>query len=174
VLVPTFGCYYGVAGAAAADGLGPDGAPADADHPPPTWAGMLVDLALHNLEQAGLTLEAARAAGVAIAAGHDWAPISDLGLEIVQMVHHGLSAHEALVAATATSARALGLGELIGTIEPGRLADLLVVDGDPLARPGVLRDRDRIWLVVQLGAPVAGAALERDPVAAGTAMVSAR
>jgi imidazolonepropionase-like amidohydrolase len=169
VLVPTFGCFYGVAGAAA-DGIGPDGAPATTDHPPPTWSGMLVELALHNLEQAALTLVAARAAGVAIAAGHDWAPISDLGLEIVQMVHHGLTAREALVAATSTSARALGLEDLVGTIAPGRLADLLVVDGDPLARPGVLRDRDRIWLVLQLGAAVAGAALERDPVATGAAI----
>jgi len=173
VLVPTFGCFYGVAGAAAYDGIGPDGAPASTGEPPPTWAGMLVDLALHNLEQAGLTLEAARAAGVAIAAGHDWAPISDLGLEIVQMVHHGLSAREALVAATRTSAVALGLEDLVGTIAPGRLADLLVVDGDPLARPGVLRDSERIWLVLQLGAAVAGAALERNPVAAGAALASA-
>jgi imidazolonepropionase-like amidohydrolase len=165
VLVPTFGCFYGVAGTAAANGAGPDGAPAPSGEPPPTWAPMLVDLALHNLEQADLTLKAARAAGVAIAAGHDWSPISDLGLEIVHMVHHGLSAPEALVAATRTAARALGLGGHIGTIEPGRLADLVVTDGDPLARPGLLRDRDRIWLVFQLGAPVAGAALERDPTA---------
>ena len=48
----------------------------------------------------------------------------------------------------------------IGTIEPGKRADLLVVDGDPLARPELLSERERIWLVVQLGAPVAGAALE--------------
>ena len=80
---------------------------------------MLVDLALHNLEQADLTLKAARAAGVPIAAGHDWSPISDVALEIVHMVHHGLSAPEALVAATQTAARALGLGGHIGTIEPG-------------------------------------------------------
>jgi imidazolonepropionase-like amidohydrolase len=166
VLVPTFGCFYGVAGAAAANGAGPDAAPAPSVEPPATWAAMLVDLALHNLEQADLTLKAARAAGVSIAAGHDWAPISDLGLEIVHMVHHGLSAPEALVAATRTSARALGLDDHIGTIEPGRLADLVVTDGDPLARPGLLRDRDRIWLVFQLGASVAGAALERDPSAA--------
>jgi imidazolonepropionase-like amidohydrolase len=166
VLVPTLGCFYGVAGAAASDAAGPDAAPASSDEPPPTWAPMLVDLALYNLEQADLTLKAARAAGVAIAAGHDWAPISDLGLEIVQMVHHGLSGHEALVAATRTSARALGLADRIGTIEAGRQADLVVTDGDPLVRPGLLRDRDRIWLVLQLGVPVAGAALERDPTAA--------
>ena len=165
VLVPTFGCFYGVAGAAAASAAGSDGAPAPSGEPPPTWAPMLVDLALYNLEQADLTLKAARAAGVSIAAGHDWPPISDLGLEIVHMVHHGLSAPEALVAATQTAARALGLGDHIGTVEPGRVADLVVVDGDPLARPGLLRDPDRIWLVFQLGAPVAGALLERDPTA---------
>ena len=79
------------------------------------------------------------------------------------MVHHGLSAPEALVASTATAARALGLGDQVGTVEPGRLADLVVVDGDPLERIGVLRDRERIWLVLQLGEAVAGAALERDP-----------
>ena len=168
VLVPTLGGFYGVAGAAAADRAGPDGAPAPTAEPPPTWTGMLVDLALHNIEQGELTLQAARAAGVPIAAGHDWAPISDLGLEIVHLVHHGLSASEALVAATRTAAQALGLGGLVGTIEPGRLADMLVVDGDPLARPGVLRERERIWLVLQLGTPVAGLALERDAAGAYT------
>jgi imidazolonepropionase-like amidohydrolase len=173
VLVPTLGCFYGVAGAAAPDagdggggdggpgGAGFDGANGDGHHEaPPTWSHLLVELALHNLEQADLTLRAANAAGVAIATGHDWAPIHDLGLEIVRMVHHGLSAREALVASTATAAHALGLGDRVGTVEPGRLADLVVVDGDPLERPAVLRDRSRIWLVLQLGAPVAGAVLE--------------
>ena len=125
---------------------------------------LLVDLALHNLEQADLTLKAARAAGVPIAAGHDWAPISDLGTR--DRAHGPPRPQRAARRSSprpSTAARALGLGDHIGTIEPGRLADLLVVDGDPLARPGLLRDRDRIWLVLQLGAPVAGAALERQP-----------
>ena len=159
VLVPTLGCFYGIAGAAAPD-AGPDGRPAPSAEAPATWSHLLVDLALHNLEQADLTLNAANAAGVAIAAGHDWAPISDLGLEIVQMSHHGLSARETLVAATRTAAQALGLGDRVGTIEPGKIADLVVVDGDPLQRVGILRDRHRIWLVLQHGTPVAGATLE--------------
>jgi imidazolonepropionase-like amidohydrolase len=156
VLVPTLGCFYGIAGAAAPD-AGPDGRPAPSAEAPATWSHLLVDLALHNLEQADLTLNTA---GVAIAAGHDWAPISDLGLEIVQMSHHGLSAREALVAATRTAAQALGLGDRVGTIEPGKIADLVVVDGDPLARVGILRDPHRMWLVLQHGAPVAGTTLE--------------
>ena len=64
-------------------------------------------------------------------------------------------------AATAGSARALGLDGHVGTVTVGKLADLVVIDGDPLASPQLLGDRDRVWLVLQLGEPVAGASLER-------------
>jgi imidazolonepropionase-like amidohydrolase len=47
-------------------------------------------------------------------------------------------------------------------VEEGKLADLLIVDGDPLEEPRLLADPGRIWLVLQLGVPVAGQALERD------------
>jgi imidazolonepropionase-like amidohydrolase len=164
VLVPTFSCFYGVAGLG--ERIDPSGAPEDADGarpPAPTWSPLLVELARHNLEQAGRTLRAARAAGVPIACGHDWKPLYGGAIEILRMIHHGLSPHEALVAATATAANALGLAEHVGTVEPGKLADLLVLDGDPLAEPGRLRDRASVWLVLQAGAPVTGAALERDP-----------
>ena len=144
VLVPTLSCFYGVA---------------EEDD----WSELLGELARHNIEQAGLTLRAAKAAGVRIAAGHDWAPIEDLGIELLRMIEQGLTAHETLVAATSGAAFALGLDDTMGTIEPGRLADLVVVDGDPLARPELLRERHAIWLVLQLGEPVAGAALETGP-----------
>jgi len=39
----------------------------------------------------------------------------------------------------------------IGTLEPGKLADLLVVDGDPLADIRVLQDKDRLCLIMQGG-----------------------
>jgi imidazolonepropionase-like amidohydrolase len=111
---------------------------------------------------------------VQIALGHDWSPFYDSARELERLVHHGLPANEALVAATANAAAALGLGDELGTVQPGRIADLVVVDGDPLADPGVLRRRERIWLVVQLGEPVAGAALEAAPFARSqAAMVSA-
>jgi len=82
------------------------------------------------------------------------------------MVHHGLTPHEALAAATSTAAQALGLGDHLGTITEGKLADLTVVDGDPLAEPHLLGDPDRIWLVLQLGVPVAGQLLA-NPALAG-------
>jgi imidazolonepropionase-like amidohydrolase len=150
VLVPTLSCFYGVAGVGA-----------HGEHAAQTWSPLLVELAEHNLEQADRTLAAARAAGVKIALGHDWNPFYDSAIELERMVHHGMPAMEALVAATATGAAALGLADELGTIAPGRIADLLVLDGDPLADPGLLRRRERIWLVLQLGEPVAGGALER-------------
>jgi imidazolonepropionase-like amidohydrolase len=148
-LVPTLSCFYGVAGI--------DG---DGGHAAETWSPLLVELAHHNLEQADRTLRAAHAAGVPIALGHDWNPFYESARELERMVHHGLPAHDAIVAATAGAAAALGLGEEVGTVAPGRIADLVAVDGDPLADPSVLRRRDDIWLVLQLGEVVAGAALE--------------
>jgi imidazolonepropionase-like amidohydrolase len=165
VLVPTLSCFYGVAGLGQAVGVGDDalaGAGEAGKPPAPTWSPLLVELAHHNLEQADLTLRAARAAGVRIAAGHDWYPIWNTAIEIRRMIAHGLSATEALVAATAGSAYALGLDAHVGSVVPGKLADLLVVDGDPLEYPELLGQRERIWLVLQRGAAVAGTALERD------------
>ena len=118
---------------------------------------MLTGLARHNLEQGAASMRAARQAGVPIALGSDVSLAT--GLEIQRMVHHGLTPAEALVAATRTAAEALGLGEHIGTVTEGKLADLIVVDGDPLTEPQLLSDPGRIWLVLQLGVPVAGQAL---------------
>lgn len=59
---------------------------------------------------------------------------------------------ESLVAATRDSARILGLDDKIGTIEVGKLADVLVVEGDPLTDLGALTNvaevfRDGHWVV---------------------------
>jgi imidazolonepropionase-like amidohydrolase len=170
VLVPTVSCLYGVAGLGERIGTSFDdpeyegGEGGGIKRPPmPTWTQLLVDLAIHNVEQAGLTIEAARAAGVPIAMGFDWGPPHRSALELVRMVHLGLTPLEGLLSATSVAAGALGLDEHVGTVEEGKLADLLVVDGDPLTEPGLLLDRQRIWLVTRLGKPVAGTALERDP-----------
>lgn len=124
-------------------------------HFPPT----LVDQAKRQLEEAYLTLAAARTAGVTLAMGFDSGPPGANPTELVRMVEGGLSASQGLVAATANGARALGLDD-VGLIRPGAVADLLVVDGDPLTEPRLLLDRARIRLVCRSGEVVAGRALD--------------
>ena len=53
-------------------------------------------------------------------------------MELEHFVRGGLSPAEAIRTATAVSAEAMGLGADLGTIEPGKLADLVIVDGNPL------------------------------------------
>jgi imidazolonepropionase-like amidohydrolase len=75
------------------------------------------------------------------------------------MVEGGLTPMEGLVAATSGSAAALGRQDL-GRIAPGTVADLVVVEGDPLADIRLLTQLDRFWLVLQNGMPVAGTLLD--------------
>jgi imidazolonepropionase-like amidohydrolase len=160
VLVPTLSGYYWMAGMGeAVDPAAGPGEPlgAEAAHADPGMPPVLTGLARFNLEQGAASMRAARLAGVPIALGSDVSLAT--GLEIQRMVHHGLTPAEALVAATRTAAEALGLGEHIGTVAEGKRADLIVVDGDPLTEPRLLSDPGRIWLVLQLGVPVAGQAL---------------
>ena len=158
VLVPTLSGYYWMSGLGV-DVIDPVGAGASPDMPP-----VLVELAQHNLSQGAASMRAARSAGVKIALGSDTSLAA--GLEIQRMIHHGLTPGETLVAATRTAAEALGLDEHIGTVAEGKLADLVIVDGDPLRDPHLLSDPDRIWLVLQLGVPVAGRLLA-NPALAG-------
>jgi imidazolonepropionase-like amidohydrolase len=58
---------------------------------------------------------------------------------------------QALQAATGWAAECLGWEDRLGTIETGKLADLVVVNGDPLADISVLADINRIALVVKDG-----------------------
>ena len=153
VLVPTLSGYYWMAGLGEVVEVGPENTDAAPEMPP-----VLAELAMRNLREGAASLLAARRAGVKIALGSDTSLA--VGLEIRRMVQHGLTAAEALTAATKTAAEALGLDEYIGTVSTGKLADLTIVDGDPLREPGLLSDRARIWLVLQLGVPVAGQALE--------------
>jgi imidazolonepropionase-like amidohydrolase len=89
------------------------------------------------------------------------APASDAGgpfykhgdnaLELTCMVDAGFSANEAIVAATKTAAEALGIGDITGTIEPGKLADLIIIDRDPLKDIKVLQERNKIQMVMKNG-----------------------
>ena len=121
------------------------------------FAPALVEQAKRQLEEAYLTLVAARSAGVTLAMGHDSGPPGENAIELVRMVEGGLSALEGIAAATQGSAQALGLSD-VGTISPGAVADLLVIDGDPLADINVLRRPECISTVIQAGRVVADAA----------------
>ena len=150
VLVPTLSGYYWMAGLGEA--IDEATAQAHPDMPP-----VLAELAERNLREGAASMRAAQQAGVKIALGSDMSLA--VGLEIQRMVAHGLTPAQVLVAATSTAAQALDLGEHIGTVSEGKLADLIIVDGDPLADPRLLADLARIWLVLQGGVPVAGQAL---------------
>lgn len=143
ILVPTLSCFFDISETHAC-----------------RWAPVLVELAKLQREEAHQTVVAAKAAGVRMAMGFDSTPNGGSALELVRMHDAGLTSLEALASATSVAADACGLGEEIGAVQQGKLADLLVVDGDPVADPRVLLDRERIWLVLQAGRAVAGTALE--------------
>ena len=99
-------------------------------------------------------------AGLKIALGTDaGTPFNhhgDNAQELERMVALGMTPMDAILSATSSAAVLLGLGDVIGTIEAGRQADLLVVDGNPLRRITMLRERDRVAGVMQGGRFVAG------------------
>lgn len=117
----------------------------------------LVEQAKRQADDAQRTVMAAHRAGVALAMGYDSGPPGASAYELVRMAEAGLGAAAAIRAATRGSAQALGLDGEVGTIETGKRADLLVIDGDPLADPAVLLEPGKLWLVMQAGRAVVGA-----------------
>lgn len=97
-----------------------------------------------------LSLEKARKAGIAVGAGTDAGFMLPHGplhwRELQLLVQGGFSELEAITAATSVNADILGIAA--GRIVPGRLADLLAVDGNPLEELALLSDPARltVWL----------------------------
>src|SRR5438552_860738 len=75
-------------------------------------------------------------------------------LELEHLVAAGLTPMQALQAATSRAAACLGLEHELGTIEKGKWADLILVDGDPLKDIRLLQDAPRIKRVVKGGVTV--------------------
>jgi imidazolonepropionase-like amidohydrolase len=111
-------------------------------------------LRAHHVESVGRAL----AAGVKVVAGTDAGghghPAN--ALEPALLVSTGMTPMQALQAATGRAAECLGLEAEIGTIEKGKWADLVFVDGDPLRDITVLQDRRRIKRVIKGGVTVRG------------------
>jgi imidazolonepropionase-like amidohydrolase len=122
----------------------------------PVW---IVDKLLETQSAAVKSLRAAHKAGVSIAMGSDAAtPLNyhgENGLELACMQQAGLKPMECLVAATLTAASALDREAQIGSIEEGKLADLLILDSNPLEDLKRLGDKKTIRAVFRDGKLVA-------------------
>jgi imidazolonepropionase-like amidohydrolase len=122
----------------------------------PAW---IVAKMIETQEAAIKSLRLAHKAGVPIAMGSDAAtPLNyhgENGLEIHCMEKAGLKPMEALVAATLTASKALGWEARIGSVEEGKLADLLVMDSNPLEDLRRLGDKKSIRAVFLDGKLVA-------------------
>ena len=82
----------------------------------------------------------AYAAGIRLTTGSDSNPISEIGiLEIEQFVFHGIPPMAAIQAATRNSAEMMGVLDDLGTVEVGKLADLIVLQKNPLEHISHLR-----------------------------------
>ncbi|MBV9860481.1 MAG: amidohydrolase family protein [Alphaproteobacteria bacterium] len=96
----------------------------------------------------------AHKAQIPIAAGGDLGnrfPHGTNARELEYLVRAGLSPLEAIQAATGNAARALRREALIGALEPGRMADVLAVEGDPLADIRLLQDSAKLAFILQAG-----------------------
>lgn len=94
--------------------------------------------------------------GVKIATGTDFCGgplrMGDNALEVKLLVEKvGMEPKEALIAATKTASEAVGLNHKVGTIERGKVADLIAVKGNPLNDIAVLQNKENIKLVIKEG-----------------------
>ena len=91
--------------------------------------------------------------GVRIAMGTDTGvgPHGSNAEELQRMVEGGMTPMQAIVATTRSAAECTRIAHLTGTLEVGKRADLLGVDGDPLADIKILQDKDKLALIVRDG-----------------------
>lgn len=80
----------------------------------------------------------------------------DNAQELERMVAYGMSPMEAILTSTSAAARLIGIDDQVGTIEPGKQADIVFIEGNPLKKINLLRDRSRIVGVMKAGRFVAG------------------
>jgi imidazolonepropionase-like amidohydrolase len=120
----------------------------------------ITDAFKREIEAASKILSKAHKEGVMLMAGTD---SGQLGVpygawharELEHMMNYlGMSSMEAIRAGTINSAFTLGMQNRIGTVEAGKLADILVVDGDPLTDIQVLQDPLRLKAILKDGVVV--------------------
>jgi imidazolonepropionase-like amidohydrolase len=108
---------------------------------------------LGRIIDAGLeSLRIAQAAGVRIGSGSDLlGPMRKYQGHEIALQAQALGAAAAIIAATRTNAKLLGIEAQTGTIEAGKQADLIAVAGDALADPGLLGDPQALRIVMRDG-----------------------
>ena len=114
----------------------------------PPWAVEKQQALMPALER---TFRHAVERGLRIAMGTDGVRGEHLPIELSHMVRNGLSPLASLRAATIEAARLLDLADDVGTIEAGKIADLVLVSGDPLTEPTLWEDAARLLAVIQGG-----------------------
>jgi imidazolonepropionase-like amidohydrolase len=107
-------------------------------------------------ERGCVAMDKLRRAGVRVVPGGDygfiWCPHGEYAKDIELFVTDmGFSEMEAIVAATKHGSELMRTPDETGTVEVGKLADLLIVDGDPLENIAVLQDRSRLAMVMKDG-----------------------
>ena len=97
--------------------------------------------------------------------GFGWNPHGDYARELTFFVKDvGLTPLEVITCATKTGAEIMGRGHEFGTLESGKLADVLIVDGDVIANIALLEDRKKFMAVMQGGVIKAGQLAKPFPV----------
>ena len=110
-----------------------------------------------ELDAAIESMRALRKRGVRILPGGDygfaWTPHGTNAKDLEYFVKHvGMSTMEALLSATAWGGPMMKMGKEVGYLREGCLADILLIDGDPLADITILQDKARILAVMKDGA----------------------
>lgn len=111
---------------------------------------------LRQIEQNQKVYGEMRRRGIRVLPGGDygfpWNPTGENARDLKLFVDVlGYTPTETLVAATRLGAQLMDMGAELGQIKPGFLADLLLVDGDPLADIGILQQADRLLAIMQDG-----------------------
>jgi imidazolonepropionase-like amidohydrolase len=108
-------------------------------------------------ESARMILKAGGRLGMGGDYGFGWNPHGDYAKELSFFVNYvGFTPLETITCATKTGSEILGMSDQIGTLEKGKLADVLVVDGDVIANIALLEDRKNFIAVMQGGCVKAG------------------
>jgi len=110
----------------------------------------------HELENGIENMKALHRRGVRVLIGGDygfaWNPVGtdarDIG-HFVDMLE--FSPMDAIMAATRLGGEIMGMGDRLGQVRPGYLADLLLVDGDPLEDVAILQQRDHLKAIMKDG-----------------------